>query len=627
MRSGLQRCVHLAVFTALAAGIIPTPAAAEWVRIETPNFIVFGEASERRVREVAEQFERFREAIGRVIPAASAKAAVPTIVVVFETMRSFEPYRPRFNGKPIQVGGFFVSTENQNLVALAIEDRARALRIVLHEYAHLAVATEARNLPAWLSEGLAEHYSTFEVQEFGRIASVGRPIPEHLALLGQQRLIPHSELLAVDTNSPLYNEGERRSVFYAQSWALVHLMLMGRPDRSRELSQYIGLTESGVPADAAWTRVFGDLDVNEALRKYVAGSTMQYVRFRFDEDLSRVTGAVTRPTEAEVEATLGDLLYYINLGDEAAERLERAAAMQPASARARALLARIRFEQGHRAEAERLLMAASAAQADWLAQYYVAVGIDRLFDGLLYSDASTIARAGRDALAAVTAARPDLPHALALRARIGALTRADLDDALEDIRRARALAPGREDYAFVEAHVLLERREFAAARRVLGPLLTQRYHTDVRTRAKSLMADVVRLESVGLEAAERHASFSRPDAPAADEPLQASRDNLAPHPVFRKMRDGEQRTRGLLERIDCSARGVVLHLRDGNARSRFAAPRMEAIDFITYREDRLGEITCGGRSPADPVFLTWRQPGGAGSSRIAIAVEFLPHER
>ena len=104
--------------------------AASWVRVETPNFIVVGEASEKRIREVAEQFERFRQALSRVLPGAATTAAVPTIVIVFDTQRSFEPYRPRFNGKPIELAGYFVATNNQNLVALAFENRERALRTV-----------------------------------------------------------------------------------------------------------------------------------------------------------------------------------------------------------------------------------------------------------------------------------------------------------------------------------------------------------------------------------------------------------------------------------------------------------------------------------------------------------------
>ena len=42
-----------------------------------PNFIVFGETAEGRVREVAEEFERFRDALGRVIPGADEARGRP----------------------------------------------------------------------------------------------------------------------------------------------------------------------------------------------------------------------------------------------------------------------------------------------------------------------------------------------------------------------------------------------------------------------------------------------------------------------------------------------------------------------------------------------------------------------
>ena len=44
-----------------------------------------------------------------------------------------------------------------------------------------------------------------------------------------ERLLPVAQLLAVDETSALYNEGERRSIFYAESWALTHYLLMERP--------------------------------------------------------------------------------------------------------------------------------------------------------------------------------------------------------------------------------------------------------------------------------------------------------------------------------------------------------------------------------------------------------------
>ena len=127
-----------ALLTCLLLSAAPA-GAAEWVRVETPNFIVYGEPGERRVREIADEFERFREALARVIPGAGTPAAVPTVVVVFGSARSFESYRPRFNGKPIRLGGYFFSSDDINIVALADADRAESLRTIFHEYVHLVI--------------------------------------------------------------------------------------------------------------------------------------------------------------------------------------------------------------------------------------------------------------------------------------------------------------------------------------------------------------------------------------------------------------------------------------------------------------------------------------------------------
>ena len=159
------------------------PAGAEWVRVETPNFIVYGEPGERRVREVADEFERFREALARVIPGAGTPAAVPTVVVVFGSQRSFEPFVPRFNGKPVRLGGYFFASDDMNIVALADGNRAESLRTIFHEYVHLVIDNVSPGMPLWLNEGLAEYYSTFQVEDGGKRALIGQVILPHLQLL------------------------------------------------------------------------------------------------------------------------------------------------------------------------------------------------------------------------------------------------------------------------------------------------------------------------------------------------------------------------------------------------------------------------------------------------------------
>src|SRR5262249_53294817 len=155
--------------------------------------------------------------------------------------------------------------DDENVVALAMEDRAQALRTTFHEYAHILMSNLTWDMPAWANEGLAEYYSTFTLSSNGREGTLGGLLPAHLDLLRGQKLLDLPQLLAVTVDSPLYNEGNRRSVFYAESWALVHMLLSGTPDRSAELLTYIRAASAGVPAERAWRDAFGPFDAIQEL--------------------------------------------------------------------------------------------------------------------------------------------------------------------------------------------------------------------------------------------------------------------------------------------------------------------------------------------------------------------------
>ena len=324
-----------ALIICLLLSVVPA-GAADWVRVETPNFIVYGEPGERRVKEIADEFERFREALARVIPGAGTPAAVPTVVVVFKSARSFEPYRPRFNGKPIRLGGYFTSSDDLNIVALADADRDESLRTIFHEYVHLVIDNVSEGMPLWLNEGLAEYYSTFQVEDSGRRALIGRAIPPHLLLLNERRLLTIPELLAVDSSSLAYNEGERQSLFYAQAWALVH-MLVSTATGSSLLSQYARLVSDGTPSLDAWQQIFKDQNITRQLEGYVRQDVMKAVIYQFSQRIPQVKSYSSGVSEGDADAVLGDLLRGVAPPAEAAERFEKAIALQPPSARARAL--------------------------------------------------------------------------------------------------------------------------------------------------------------------------------------------------------------------------------------------------------------------------------------------------
>ena len=111
--------------------------------------------------------------------------------------------------------------------------------IIYHEYIHYVMHNNYAALPLWLHEGLAEYYSTFQVARDE--ARIGLPVPAHVLWLRQHTLIPLATLFAVDERSPEYNETSRRGGFYAESWALVHYLISGSPERRRQAAEYLRL--------------------------------------------------------------------------------------------------------------------------------------------------------------------------------------------------------------------------------------------------------------------------------------------------------------------------------------------------------------------------------------------------
>jgi len=181
----------------------------------------------------------------------------------------------------------------------------------------------------------------------------------------------------------------------------------------------------------------------------------------------------------------------------------------------------------------------------------------------------------------------------------------------------------------------MQQGNYSAAREILGSMMSGRYPPDVRDRARSLMGQAVTFEQ--RAAASRTAAAAPGGMPPSSDASRESQPALPPvlkeaemRPVFRLVKEGEERTEGVLERIVCAAGGAaMLEVRGESGVLRFAAPRMDAIDFITYRNDLHGGITCGPRVPPDHVYLTWRHPaspaaGTTASSGLAVAVEFLP---
>src|SRR3954468_3910737 len=91
--------------------------------------------------------------------------------------------------------------------------------------------------------------------------------------------------------------------------------------------------------------------------------------------------------------------------------------------------------------------------------------------------------------------------------------------------------------------------------------------------------------------------------------------------LYRQLQPGEQHAEGLLRRINCPARGpVTFVVKQKDTVVHYTAPQLTSVDFIVYRKDFHGPVTCQGFGAGEPVYVTWKQDGKA---QRVIAIEFI----
>jgi len=243
-------------------------------------------------------------------------------------------------------------------------------------------------------------------------------------------------------------------------------------------------------------------------------------------------------------------------------------------------------------------------------------------------------QAARRQLDTVGGDRAEMPNVLAHRAALDLPGPDDpTDEAVAAIARARVLAPGRYDYAFIQAQILARRGEFAAARTAIGPLMTGLYPPGVRDSARSLMGYIVNAENrqraggPGKENAFLAVSGSKSiPVPGIDQPRQPDDGRPRFIPDYRVVQAGEARAEGTLDRIDCPAGGkATFHLAAAGAPGPLVG-RLNEVDFISYRNDLDGGVKCGVLTRPIPVYITWRDGAQPAAEKAVVAVEFLPNK-
>ena len=245
---------------AVSAPAVVAQAKGTWRSVRTNNLTVIGNADAESLRQVAVWLEFFHAAFGRLVSRSVFDASVPTTVIVFRDEASFIPFKPLYQGRPQNVAGYFQPGEDVNYIAISLDENARLpFNTAFHEYVHLHLKDNLPAAPLWLNEGLAELYGALQ---FSRgEALLGAPLLHHIGLLRRQELLPLTTLFQIDHSSPHYNEQEKIGIFYGQSWALVHYLMLGFRRRAAAAIQPFSATDSA-------RRIFRESDRARVWKNY-----------------------------------------------------------------------------------------------------------------------------------------------------------------------------------------------------------------------------------------------------------------------------------------------------------------------------------------------------------------------
>ena len=228
-------------------------------------------------------------------------SSLPVRIVAFRSEREYAPYR-------LSAGSFAYYERSHNRDYIVMQDIDPAhYPAAIHEYTHLIVDHLSLQFPVWLNEGLAEFYSSLEAR--GKQAVIGGVPPGRMGLLQSRPWLDLNLLLSVDRNSPYYNERDKMSIFYAQSWALTHMLEFGDAYRAG-FPAFLSGVASGNSSEDMFHRTYGKDLVRVAadLRAYVHPSSLR--AGLVDVNLPRSAfDSVTAPlTPFQTELALTDLL-------------------------------------------------------------------------------------------------------------------------------------------------------------------------------------------------------------------------------------------------------------------------------------------------------------------------------
>src|SRR5260370_9591113 len=278
MRSQIASCAFVTFFLIAGAASVHT---SKWNEVATTNVIVVTNSVEIKAVKIDVHFEQIRALFRDSLSyAKNAPSPVITILAVKDegSLRELLPEYWAEKGHTHPAGIFVGAGYDQFQVAVNLSAHGdNPYESLYHEYYHSVTVPYFPGLPVWVAEGMADFFGNSTIGD--KNADIGMPNPALIEELRNSPLIPLPVLFKVDHKSPYYNEQKKVSIFYAESWVLIHYLMLGdNRAHNPSFGVYLAALTQGASQDEAATKAFGDLrKLQENLVSYIGRYTFSAV--------------------------------------------------------------------------------------------------------------------------------------------------------------------------------------------------------------------------------------------------------------------------------------------------------------------------------------------------------------
>ena len=239
----------------------------KWLQISSDHFVVITDAGRKKGHEVTARFEQMRAVFSQLLLRQRVRLSEPIEILAIESPATYAQLVPAASG---QAPAFFLRGEDRVFIVLntAVQDSWRAIE---HPFAHYLLDYNYPPTAPWFDEGFAEYfaslYFTAKKTELGSDPELAWPGQANFSGQGAGRKslkeildspvwLNLSDLLEMKNRVVNGHEGTHHTLFYAQSWILLHYLL--NQNKLAEVGTYFDLAENRqLPVAQAVQQAFG----------------------------------------------------------------------------------------------------------------------------------------------------------------------------------------------------------------------------------------------------------------------------------------------------------------------------------------------------------------------------------